>query len=114
MKKTKKKHAIASSPSVSLSEEDISGVSFGTRKSVELGNDALISLLKCHGDKCKGLKAKAQLLKQARLRSFENTEIRSSICANLKPSVRIMGIKSLHNFKTSHCKLAVKFLEINL
>ena len=55
---------MASAPSVGLTEDDIPGASFGTRKPAELGNDALRFWLKCRGDKCKGMKTKAQLLKR--------------------------------------------------
>lgn len=55
---------MAVSFSVNLSEEDIAVASLEGRNSAELHNDSLRFCLKYRGDKCKGLKTKAQLLKR--------------------------------------------------
>lgn len=55
---------MAVSFSVNLSEEDIAVASLEGRNSAELHNDGLRFCLKYRGDKCKGLKTKAQLLKR--------------------------------------------------
>ena len=49
---------------VTLSQDDIPGASLEGRHLAELNNDALRFWLKCRGDKCKGMKTKAQLLKR--------------------------------------------------
>lgn len=49
---------------VNLSQDDTPGVSSEGRNPGELKKDALRFWLKCRGDKCKGLKTKAQLLKR--------------------------------------------------
>ena len=53
---------MAASFAVTLSQDDIPGASLEGRHPAELNNDALRFWLKCRGDKCKGLKTKAQLL----------------------------------------------------
>ena len=55
---------MAASVAVTLNEDDIPGASFEGRNPAELNNDALRFWLKCRGDKCKGLKRKAQVLKR--------------------------------------------------
>ena len=55
---------MAASVAVTLNEDDIPSASFEGRNSAELNNDALRFWLKRQGDKCKGLKTKAQLLKR--------------------------------------------------
>ena len=50
--------------SLSLSEDDIHGASFGTGKPAELRNGAPRIWLKCRGDKCKELKTNPQPLKR--------------------------------------------------
>jgi len=49
---------------VNLSQDDIPGVSLEERHPAELNNNVLRFWLKCMGDRCRGLKTKAQLLKQ--------------------------------------------------
>ena len=55
---------MAASFAVKLNEDDIPGASLEGRNPTELNNDALKFWLKCRGDNCKRLKAKAQLLKR--------------------------------------------------
>jgi len=57
---------MAASFAVNLSENDIPRAALGIegRSPAELNNDGLRFWLKGRGDKCKGLKAKAQLLKR--------------------------------------------------
>ena len=55
---------MAASFAVDLNEDDIPGASLEGRNPSELNNDALRFWLRCRGDKCKGLKTKAQLVKR--------------------------------------------------
>ena len=47
-----------------LTEEDIPGASLHGRKPSELKNDELKFWLRCRGDRAKGLKTKAELVKR--------------------------------------------------
>ena len=47
-----------------LTEEDIPGASLHGRKPCELKNDELKFWLRCRGDRAKGLKTKAELVKR--------------------------------------------------
>ena len=47
-----------------LTEEDIPGASLHGRKPSELKNDELKFWLQCRGDRAKGLKTKAELVKR--------------------------------------------------
>ena len=55
---------MAASFAVNLSQDDIPEASLEGRQPAELNNDALRFWLKCAGDKCKGMKTKANLLKR--------------------------------------------------
>ena len=62
--KTKQKRASDENARVILTEDDIPGASLAGRNPSSLKNEELKFWLRCRGDSLKGLKTKAQLVKQ--------------------------------------------------
>ena len=62
--KTKQKRASDENARVILTEDDIPGASLAGRNPSSLTNEELKFWLRCRGDLLKGLKTKAQLIKQ--------------------------------------------------